>query len=108
MLSDEEIIKDLAEKIESIRISRHMKESDMVESAGFSRKTFYNFKKGQTSFSLKNFIRLLRTLDNLDSLQTLFPEKDSYSPLAQKNVSAKKRVRDKQSPHRDFQWGDER
>ncbi|AHC15998.1 transcriptional regulator [Salinispira pacifica] len=108
LMTDEEIIRDLAGEIDRIRIGHHMKEAEIEESAGISRKTFYNFKQGSTGTSLKNLIRLLRAMGELDRLKLMFPESGSYSPRVNSEVELPKRVRDKQKTDGDFHWGDEK
>lgn len=107
MRSDDDILLDLAAKVENIRISKHLKESEIEAIAGISRKTFYNFKKGTSSISLKNFIRLLRAVDELDRLEGLFPTEDHYSPRKSQEKEPPKRVRDKAGSNKSFKWGDE-
>ena len=107
MMADEDIIRDLAEQLDRIRIEHHIKETEIEESAGISRKTFYNFKQGSTGTSLKNLIRILRAMGELERLKLLFPESGSYSPRVKNEAELPKRVRDKQKPKGDFRWGDE-
>ena len=76
--------------------------------AGISRKTIYNFKQGATGISLKNFIRLLRAMGEVDRLGLMFPESESYSPRDGGESELPKRVRDRQKSEGKFQWGDER
>jgi predicted transcriptional regulator len=106
-MNDEDILRDLAEKADQLRIEHQVKETDLEKSSGISRKTFYNFKQGNTGFSLKNFIRLLRALGETQRLQWMFPETESYSPLSTKTQQTAKRVRDRQKSEGSFRWGDE-
>lgn len=107
-MTDEDIIRNLAEKVDSLRIASRLKDSDMEAKAGISRKTLYNFRQGSTGISLKNFIKILRALGELDRLERLFPESDSFSPLAGKSAADQpKRVRDRDGSAGDFKWGDE-
>jgi IS30 family transposase len=106
-MTDKDIIRDLADRVEKIRIAHHIKESEMEEIAGISRKTLYNFRQG-TGLSLKKFIRLLRAMKEADRLQRMFPESESYSPRGRDISDRPKRVRDKQKSEERFQWGDEK
>ena len=89
-------------------VEHQIKETEIEESAGISRKTFYNFKQGATGISLKNFIRLLRAMGEVKRLQWMFPESESYSPRRGNEPELPKRVRDKQKTEGTFQWGDEK
>ncbi len=108
MMSDEDIIRDIAQRVERLRISHQIKESSICEATGISQKTLYNFKKGATGFSLRYFIRLLRSIDEIDRLQLMFPETDEYRPRGGNSSELAKRVRDKRSVDRGFVWGDEK
>lgn len=106
-MSDEDVFKDIANKIENLRLEKKIKETDLEQISGISRKTLYNFKHGITGFSLKNFIRLLRAMDEIDRLQHLFSDKEDYSPRESKKVKIAQRVRDKKIKENSFKWGDE-
>jgi len=106
VMTDEAVIRDLAEKVEKLRIIHRIKESEMEEAAGISRKTLYNFRQGR-GLSTKNLIRLLRAMGEADRLQGMFPETDSYSPLDGEGGDLPKRVRAKQKSGRNFQRSDE-
>ncbi len=106
-MADEDIIRDLAARVEKIRIEHQLKETELEESSGISRKTFYNFKQGSTGTSLKSFIRLLRALGEAERLKLMFPESEVYSPMGNSEDDLPKRVRDKQKRDGEFHWGDE-
>jgi transcriptional regulator with XRE-family HTH domain len=108
LMIDEDVMKDIAEKVENLRISKHLKESEIEELAGISRKTLYNFRKGASSLSLLNFIGLLRALGEVERLQLLFSDSDANSFLRKHSKKVPKRVRDKQSSNNNFKWGDEK
>lgn len=108
LMGDDDIIKDLADKMDRLRIARQLKDTDLAKAAGISRKTLYNFRQGDTGLSLKNFIRILQALGEVERLQLLFQEKEQYSPLrGEVAEAAPKRVRDKKRGGRSFTWGDE-
>lgn len=106
VMSDEDIIRDLAEQVEKLRIAHHLKETEIEERAGVSRKTLYNFRQGK-GVSLKNFVRILRAIGEANRLQRIFPQAKSYSPVAAEESEQVKRVRGKQKPKGGFKWGDE-
>jgi len=106
MMTDEEILRDLAERIEKLRLVRQMKETDLEKASGVSRKTLYNFRRG-TGISMKNFIRILKAVGEADRLALMFPESDGYRPSGEGEADLPRRVRDKQNSQ-DFTWGDEK
>lgn len=107
LASDEEILQEMARLLDRLRISKQMKESEIAEAVGISRKTLYNFRRGSSSISLRNFIRLFRALGELERLEALFPEEPDYSPMASPVKEPPRRVRDKGRSERDFRWGDD-
>lgn len=107
LMADNDIIKDMAEKFEKLRIRKQIKETDIEETSGISRRTLYNFRQGTTAITLKSFIRLLRGIGELDRLQTLLTDSKEYSPLTGPEKELPKRVRDRGSRDKNFKWGDE-
>lgn len=107
IMNESEILRDIGSHVEKLRLKNRIKESDIEMLSGVSRKTYYNFKYGKSGLSLRNFIRILRAMNELERLQRLFPETDSYSPANPKDVKEPKRVRDKEALERDYTWGDE-
>jgi len=107
MMEDEAIIKNMADQFEKLRIRKHIKETDIEETSGISRRTLYNFRQGTTAITLKSFIRLLRGIGELDRLQTLLTDPKEYSPLAGMEKELPKRVRDREIRNKNFKWGDE-
>lgn len=106
-LTDDEILVDLAERFDRIRIRKRMKDTDIEAKAGISRQVLYNFRKGKRAITMKSFIRLLRAVDALDHLEELLPGKDDFSPINNSNYDSAKRVRDRGTGDEAFQWGDE-
>ena len=107
LMTDNDIIKDMAEQFEKLRIRKQIKEKDIEETSGISRRTLYNFRQGTTAITLKSFIRLLRGIGELDRLETLLTDSKEYSPLTGLEKELPKRVRDKGGRDKDFKWGDE-
>ena len=108
MMSDTQIIRDLAQRVDQLRIARRLKDSDIERISGLSRKTIYNFRTGKTGISLRNLIRLLQALGEVDRLQRMFPPEETYSPLNGTKKKPPKRVRGTAAPESRFRWGDER
>lgn len=106
-MTDDDILRDLANRFEKLRVSKQLKETNLEDLAGISRKTLYNFRQGTASLNLKSFIRLLRAVDEVDRLQLVFPEQEAYSPEKNNEKKLPKRVRDKGARKGEFKWGDE-
>ncbi|HAK46402.1 MAG TPA: hypothetical protein DCO79_10860 [Spirochaeta sp.] len=106
-MKEDAIIKDLAGKFDALRIKKQMKDTDIEAVSGVSRKTLYNFRKGISAISMKSFIRLLRSIDELDRLENLLTDVDKYSPMNEPVKKLPKRVRSSNARKSDFKWGDE-
>ena len=107
LMRDEDIINELAEKINTIRIRKRLKDRDVELAAGISRQLLSDFRNGKRSITLKSFIRLLRGVGELDRLQNLFADTAGYSPLSGSEKDRPKRVRSKENHTKEFKWGDE-
>jgi len=107
LMTDDDILKDLAEQFEKIRIRKQIKETEIEKTCGISRRTLYNFRQGTTAITLKSFIRLLRGIGELDRLETLLVDSTAYSPISGTDKELPKRVRDRGGPEKGFKWGDE-
>lgn len=106
LLSDEDIMKNLASRFDALRLSKEIKDEELVEKSGVSSVTISKFRSGK-NITLKTLIGLLRALGELDRLETVLPEGKEWSPLASQTSSPKKRVRSKKKPNSSFIWGDE-
>lgn len=107
MLADDDIIRDLAQQFERLRIRKQVKDTELEEAGGISRRTLYNFRQGTTAITMKSFIRLLRGIGELERLETLLADTEEYRPLSGSEKELPKRVRDRGGRERDFKWGDE-
>jgi transcriptional regulator with XRE-family HTH domain len=108
MAQDEDILNDLAQKIETIRVLKRLKDTDVEDAGGVSRQLLSDFRNGKRSISLKSFIRILRGIGELERIEKLFPDTRQFSPLSEKKPEQAKRVRDKEVSSGGFKWGDEK
>ena len=105
---EDAILSDLAAKFDRIRLEKRLKDEDIERIGGVSRQLISSFRNGKRNISLRSFIRLLKGINEIERLQTLFPDADSYSPRMETPKEPRKRVRDKHEPSKPFQWGDEK
>lgn len=107
LMTDDDIIRDLAEQFEKLRIIKQIKETEIEKYCGISRRTLYNFRQGTTAITLKSFIRLLRGIGELDRLENLLVSSKEYSPVSGAEKELPKRVRNRGGLDKVFKWGDE-
>lgn len=106
-MSDEQILQELARRIDLKRREKELSDNELVERSGTNIGTVSRFRANKGSISLTSFLRLLRGLDELDALGALL-EPSGYSPLQAMQKPPKKRIRKKSTIKADgFKWGDE-
>ncbi|MCB1050673.1 MAG: helix-turn-helix transcriptional regulator [Acidobacteria bacterium] len=93
-LRDPALLKELGARLAQIRIQTRLTQAELAERAGISLPTLTRFENG-ASIQLSNFLRILRALDLLGSLELVFPQSE-LSPiqlLEQQQQEKPKRVR---------------
>jgi len=110
-LSNEQILKELGRRLEACRLATGLSDRALFRAGGVKKDALAHFKKGRP-VSLLNFIKILRGVKLLDPLESLIPEVDPESPLAQVSRAPSRRPRRIRKPKvRDvqaaFRWGDE-
>ncbi|KGE73418.1 helix-turn-helix domain-containing protein [Spirochaeta lutea] len=112
LMNDQDIMEDLARRIDSLRIQKHLKDSDIESLGGISRQLLSDFRRGKRGISLKSFIRILRGLGEIDRLDRMLPREREFRPHPDSRTlpvrdDQSRRVRDTGRPRREFTWGDE-
>ena len=106
--TDEEIMADLAGKMDLLRRQKGIKDEELAARGGTNRVAWNRFRKGEQGITLKTLIRLLRGLDELHRLESLLDIPDEYSPTGKQRSIPAKRVRDRKGPEAPFTWGEDR
>lgn len=95
-LSNEEVLRDLCNKFNTLRVTKKYKYSEISENSGVGTTVISNFINNNSNITLNTFIRLLRGIDELDQLERLMQIKTQYKPS--ENVQTlPKRVTDDKS-----------
>ena len=94
----------LCSRLEKIRLSRNITQSQLAGEAGVSVKTIYRMEKGE-GISLDTFIRILTALGIQQNLEILLPD-TSVRPIDRiKNENNdRKRARPRQSTKSSKKW----
>jgi transcriptional regulator with XRE-family HTH domain len=77
--SDLAILEDLGHAIKKYRLARNLTQHELSEKAGLSRSTISDLENGK-SINLLSLIQILRSLEELELLNLIFPE-EKASPL---------------------------
>ncbi|MBN2829469.1 MAG: helix-turn-helix transcriptional regulator [Candidatus Cloacimonetes bacterium] len=99
----------LCSRLEQIRLSRNLTQSELANEAGVSVRTITRMEKGE-GISLNTFIRVLTALNIQQNLELLLPD-PSVQPIerVKNNNGERKRARSKQSTNgkKNWVWGEE-
>lgn len=108
LLTDEEIIKELALRCDFIRLDKQLSEKDVSKAGGTTIDAIYRFKTGK-NISITNFIKILRGIGELDILDSMLKEDLPKSIRKNKIVKRKKRVHKPTLSNKksDFVWGED-
>jgi putative transcriptional regulator len=109
--TDEAVLVELGRRLARHRLDRNLTQAQLAHEAGVSRRTLERIEAGQSA-QLASFIRVLRALGLIDSLDALVP-KPIASPIEQLKLRGKQRRRASPKAQAsdtsdDWTWGDER
>ncbi|MCY4228972.1 MAG: helix-turn-helix transcriptional regulator [Gammaproteobacteria bacterium] len=108
LASSETIEHILGKRIEAIRLTRNITQSQLAREAGVSRSTVTRLAQQNKGISLDSFIRILKALHLESNLETLLPD-SVLSPLdeLEKNTRpARKRARPTKKNQKKWTWSD--
>lgn len=95
-LSDLAILRELGSSLRQVRLNRNQSQQAVADAAGIDRATLSQIEHGRPT-SLLTFVQLLRTLEQLDSLDALVTRSE-ISPLAIARLTQKQRRNASPSP----------
>lgn len=107
--NNEIIMRELGKRIQDIRISMNLTQSEMADQSGVALRTVTRIENGESVKveSVLNVLRVLKVLPNLDLLlqeQILIPTEIVDYGKKHKRVSSKKKIQEKKA----WIWGDEK
>ena len=108
LLNDEQILAELAERLDFLRRVKGYSDRNLAERGGVSVRTIVAFRNNK-DITLTSFLKLLRGIGEIERLEQLLPPAEpTFSPQKQGFVEPPKRIRRKSRSKRDstFEWGD--
>lgn len=108
LLTDDEILADLAARLDHVRRTKKLKDEELTSQGGTSRFVLQKFRSGSGGITLKSFVRLLRGLGELDRLEALLQVPERYSPTGKHQDIPAHRVRDTKRDEGGYVWGEDR
>lgn len=107
--SSKQIEQALCSRLEKIRLTNNITQSQLAEEAGVSTKTIYRMEKGD-GVSLDTFIRILMALGIQHNLEVLLPD-PTIRPIERidQHTENRKRARQRQSTtnKKIWTWGED-
>jgi len=88
-MSERAILQTLGERLKQERLNQNLRQADLAEQAGVSVIVVQRVEGG-FGCTLNNFVRILRSLDKLDSLDAFLPE-PGPSPIALADMEGRRR-----------------
>jgi transcriptional regulator with XRE-family HTH domain len=111
-LTDDAVLAELGQRLARGRLERNLSQAQFGEEAGIGRRTLQRLEAGE-QVQLSSFIRALRALDLLESLDRLVPE-PTPSPLQRLQLAGRERQRARRRKTDEdgeeaepWTWGDE-
>lgn len=108
-MTDEEILRELGERLAKVRLERNLTQAELAQQAGVSKRTVERLEVGGAT-QLSSFIRLCRALDLIERFDRVIPE-PVPSPIAQVKLHGKARrrassIKTPDHPLKKWTWGE--
>jgi len=110
--SSERLEDDLGQRLEKIRLSHNISQSELANMAGVSRSTISRLTQPGKGVSLDSFIRIMQALKLGDHLEALLPDPD-IRPIErvkfqgqERQRASSKRKATLQTHEKEWVWGD--
>lgn len=108
--SDKTVLEEIGHRLSRLRIKRGLTQASLAKEAGVSKRTVERIEAGESTQS-STLVRIMRTLDILDSLYAAIPS-SGPRPMDLLKLHGKERQRASSKPQRStvdgkWQWEDE-
>jgi transcriptional regulator with XRE-family HTH domain len=108
--TDQTILKEIGRRLEQIRIARSLTQAELSRRAGIGKRTLERIESGRSA-QFSTIVRILRVLESIDIIDTLFAEPGN-SPMALLKLKEKPRkrasaMRVAEPSVKPWKWGDE-
>jgi len=90
-LNDQTLVKELGRRLQAMRLAANWTQADLAAKAGLSTPSLSHLEVGKGA-QMSSLLRVLRALNQLDSLELTFPE-PRPSPLTLLKLQGKARKR---------------
>ena len=98
---------EITERVKQYRIHAGITQEKLADSAMVSVRTIKRFESGE-EISLLNFLKILKALNLLDSLDFLVADQSQRPTFLLEVYKPRKRASSKRETKQDWKWGDEK
>jgi predicted transcriptional regulator len=107
-MTDQEIISDIAKKINILRRTKALMVKDVASKGGVSIPVIAKFESKTNDIKISTFIKILRGIGELEQLENILSIDSSYSPIEEDTTPLPKRIRRKKIIETDFTWEEDK
>ncbi len=108
LMTDQDIILDIAKKINILRRTKALMVKDVASKGGVSIPAIAKFESKANDIRISTFIKILRGIGELEQLENILSIDSSYSPVKEDNTPLPKRIRRKEITEIDFTWEEDK
>ncbi len=105
-MTDHEVVVALGQQYDQLRRHKQLQDKEILSLSGTSSSVLAKFRSGKGNITLETFIKLMRALGELSTLEKLLTVPEQYSPTAQK-VALLERIHKSKKEKIPFTWGDD-
>ncbi len=107
-LSNDAVLRELGERIASVRLDLNLTQAEVAREAGISKRSVERLESGQVATQLSSFLSVCRTLGMIERFDALLPVR-TVSPIALLKLQGRQRQRASRNvvkEHRAWTWGE--
>lgn len=115
-LTDKSVLEEVGRRLAKYRLDLSLTQGEVATQAGLGKRTVERIESGEPT-QMDTLIRILRTLNLLDRLDTLIPEESTPRPMELLKSKGKRRQRASSPrglektvkiPAQNWSWGDDK
>jgi len=106
IMTDHEVVIALGQQYDHLRRHKQLQDKEILAASGTSSADLAKFRSGKGNITLETFVKLMRAVGELNSLEKLLLVPGQYSPTAKK-IELPERIHKSKLPKSSFTWRDD-
>ena len=106
MMTDHDVVVELGKKYDLLRRHKQLQDKEILSSSGTSSAVLAKFRSGKGNITLETFVKLMRAVGELQTLDKLLTVPNNYSPTAD-NFELPERIHKPKQTKPKFSWGED-